>query len=115
MSALVLRNSQAAILGYLAKKALIDIVVENEAVSMTSRISIYVEQQGHFVLLGRWAKNRSSGGSAGGLSRSIKGSSGRLGRAKMVLRGCESSLLMRVPGLTSSASAMDSTRGPRAT
>lgn len=52
-----LRNSQAAMLGYLAKRALIDIVEENQAVLMTSRISIYVEQQGQFVLLGRWAKN----------------------------------------------------------
>lgn len=52
-----LRNSQAAMLGYLAKRALIDIVEEDEKTLMTSRISIYVEQQGQFVLLGRWAKN----------------------------------------------------------
>lgn len=52
-----LRNSQAAMLGYLAKRALIEIVEEDEKTLMTSRISIYVEQQGQFVLLGRWAKN----------------------------------------------------------
>ena len=104
MSALVLRNSQAAILGYLAKKALIDIVVENEAVSMTSRISIYVEQQGQFLLLGRWAKNEKFR-RVGRRSFSIdQGLIGQPGRAKMVLRGCASSLLMRVaevPGLRS--------------
>ncbi len=52
-----LRNSQAAMLGYFAKRALIDIVAEDEAVLTASRISIYVEQQGQFVLLGRWARN----------------------------------------------------------
>lgn len=52
-----LRNSQATMLGYLAKRALIDIVEGNEAVLMTARISVYVEQQGQFVLLGRWARN----------------------------------------------------------
>ena len=52
-----LRKSQTTMLGYMAKRALIDIFDGDEDALKAARISVYVEQHGRFVLLGRWAKN----------------------------------------------------------